>query len=103
MNAQEMVSAATPVNLDELKSFQAVGEEFSVPEPCVGCLALDPKKIAEGLGMIVVSREGEQQFFPASKIGDVKEEEVRRADDAVSGACRFIVQQQCWRYEEVKE
>jgi hypothetical protein len=101
MVKEEQVAVARPVDLAELGSFEALGEQLVVPPQCIDCIVLDTKKIAEGIGMASAIRDRERQYFPESKIPELRSNLVERSDDAVSGACRFIVQQECWRYEEV--
>jgi hypothetical protein len=92
---------SAPVDNSELASFTAVGEDFVAPAACIGCAVLNPKKAGESIGMVVLKKS--EDYFPKSKIPELRDNLVQRADDAVSGVCRFILQQSCWRVEQVEE
>jgi hypothetical protein len=92
---------SAPVDNSELTSFTAVDEIFIAPAACIGCAVLNAKKTGEAMGMVV--RKKTEEYFPESKIPELRDNLVQRADDAVSGACRFILQQSCWRVERVEE
>jgi len=94
---------STPVESEQLTSFTLLGEEFIVPVACIRCAVLDPKSAGETLGMSVPLRDGALEYFPEHKIPELKSNLLQRADDAVSGACRFILKQQCWRVEKIEE
>jgi hypothetical protein len=92
---------SAPVDKSELASFTAFGEEFIAPAACIGCAVLNAKKNGEAIGMFVKKKP--EEYYPEHKIPELRDILVQRADDAVSGACRFILQQSCWRVEQVEE
>jgi hypothetical protein len=92
-----------PVDSDEHTTFTALNEEFVAPAACIGCIVLNAKRTAESIGMVVPPRAGGYEYFPPSKIPELKSTLVQRADDSISGACKFILQQECWRVEKVEE